>query len=171
MSLMEFEFLVDGTTRTIGLENRGRTFVFRDGETVLEAEVRRVSANELLFRFGGRTARVYLARDDGRTFVSVAGREFIVTEAPPGQATLLKRDEKTPERSLKIKAPMPGKVIHLSVREGDEVRRNQALLIVEAMKMENEIQSPVAGLIKKVHTAVGDFVDSEKPLIEIESKE
>jgi biotin carboxyl carrier protein len=170
MNLMEFEFLVDGAIRTIGLENRGRTFVFRDGETVLEAEVRKVSANELLFRFGGRTARIYLTRDDDRTLVSVAGREFIVTEAPPGHATLLEGDEKTQEGSLKIKAPMPGKVIKLSVGEGEEVRRNQTLVIVEAMKMENEIQSPVDGVIKKVHTAVGDLVDSEKPLIEIEPK-
>jgi biotin carboxyl carrier protein len=167
---MEFEFLLDGAPRTIGLEIRGRTFVFSDGENVLEAEVRKVSANELLFRFGGRTARIFIASDNGRTYVSVAGREFSVTETLPGQATLLKRDEKIREKDLTIRAPMPGKVILLSVREGDEVTENQALLIVEAMKMENEIQSPVDGFIKKVHTAVGEFVDSEKPLIEIESK-
>ena len=167
---MEFEFLVDGVTRTIGLENRGRTFVFRDGETVFEAEIRKVSANELLFRFGGRTARIYLTRDDGRTLVSVAGSEFIVVEAPPGRTTLLKGDERTQEGSLRITAPMPGKVINLSVREGDEVKRNQTLLIVEAMKMENEIPSPVDGVITKIHAAVGDLVDSEEPLIEIESK-
>lgn len=170
MNLMEFEFLVDGAIRTIGVENRGRDFVFRDGENVLEAEVRKVSANELLFHFGGRTARIHLTTDAGRTHVSVAGREFIVTEAPQGHATSLKGDEKTSEGNLGIKAPMPGKVIKLSVGEGDEVRRNQTLLIVEAMKMENEVQSPVDGIIKKVHTAVGEFVDSEKPLIEIEPK-
>lgn len=170
MNLMEFEFLVDGTTRAIGLEIRGRTFVFREGETVFEAEIRRVSANELLFRFGGRTARIFLAVDGGRTFVSVAGSEFIVVEAAPGRTTAPGGCEKSPEGRLKITAPMPGKVINVSVREGDEVRKNQTLLIVEAMKMENEIPSPVDGLITKIHAAVGDRVDAEEPLIEIESK-
>jgi len=167
---MEFEFLVDGAMRPIGLEDRGGTFVFRDGKTILEAEIRKVSANELLFYFGGRTARIFLTRDDGRTLVSVAGSEFIVVEALPGRMEAPEGYEKTPEGRLSITAPMPGKVIELSVREGDEVRRNQTLLIVEAMKMENEIPSPVDGLIVKVHAAVGDLVDAEEPLIEIESK-
>lgn len=170
MNLMEFEFLVDGATRVIGVEDRGGAFVFRDGETVLEAVIRRVSSNELLFSFGCRTARIYLAKDGGRTFISVAGSEFIVVEAPPGRPAAPEGYGKAPGGRLKITAPMPGKVINLSVREGDEVRKNQTLLIVEAMKMENEIPSPVDGLITKIHAAVGDRVDAEEPLIEIESK-
>jgi biotin carboxyl carrier protein len=170
MSLVEFEFLIDGAPRTIGLENRDRTVVFRDGGTVLEAEVRRLTGNELLFFFGGRTARIYLTRDGDRTHISVAGRTFVVTEAPPGRAAMPEGDGKTPEGTLRVRSPMPGKVIQLGVREGDDVRRNQTLVIVEAMKMENEIQSPSEGIVRKIYVAVGELVDSEKPLIEIESK-
>jgi biotin carboxyl carrier protein len=170
MSLVEFEFLIDGAACKIGVEDRGQTFVFKEGEAVLEAEVRRVSANELLFGFAGRTARVHLARDGERTLVSVAGREFVISEPEPGTGRSLVGDERTPEGSLWVKAPMPGKVIKLCVQEGEEVRRNQTLVIVEAMKMENEIQSPVEGIVKKVHAAVGELVDSEKPLVEIEPK-
>jgi biotin carboxyl carrier protein len=167
---MEFEFLVDGVARKIALENRDRTVVFRVGEAEIEAEVRRVSANEILFRFRGRTARVHLVRDGGRTLVAVDGRGFAITEAPAETARPLGGDERTPEGSLQVKSPMPGKVIKLCVREGDEVRRNQTLVIVEAMKMENEIQSPAEGIVQKIYVAVGELVDSEKPLIEIESK-
>jgi len=65
---------------------------------------------------------------------------------------------------------MPGKVIKLCVREGDEVRRNQTLVVVEAMKMENEIQSPSDGTVRTICASVGELVDSEKPLVEIEAK-
>jgi biotin carboxyl carrier protein len=170
MSLMEFEFLIDGAPRTIGLEERDQTIVFRDGEAVLEAEVRRLTGNELLFFFGGRTARIYLTRDGDRTHVSIAGRTFVVTEAPSLRTAGPEGEGKTPEGTLRVRSPMPGKVIKLGVREGDDVRRNQTLIIVEAMKMENEIQSPSEGTVKKIHVAVGELVDSEKPLIEIESK-
>jgi biotin carboxyl carrier protein len=50
------------------------------------------------------------------------------------------------------------------------VRKNQTLVIVEAMKMENEIKSGIEGIVKKIHVLAGDLVDSEKPLIELEPK-
>ena len=67
-----------------------------------------------------------------------------------------------------VKAPMPGKVIKTCVSVNDEVRKNQTLAIVEAMKMENEIKASVDGTIKEIHVAAGDLVDSEMPLIELE---
>jgi biotin carboxyl carrier protein len=64
---------------------------------------------------------------------------------------------------------MPGKVIKFSEAEGDKVRKNQTLAVVEAMKMENEIKSPGDGMAKKIHASAGDMVDTSKPLLEIES--
>ncbi len=66
-----------------------------------------------------------------------------------------------------IKAPMPGKVIKIDVSEKEEVRKNQTLVVVEAMKMENEIKSTIDGYVKKIFVSAGDLVDSEKPLIEL----
>ncbi|TET66957.1 MAG: hypothetical protein E3J56_13605 [Candidatus Aminicenantes bacterium] len=65
---------------------------------------------------------------------------------------------------------MPGKVIKINVSEKEEVRKNQTLAIVEAMKMENEIKSSIEGYVKKIFVSEGDLVDSEKPLIELEPK-
>ena len=50
------------------------------------------------------------------------------------------------------------------------MRKNQTLVIVEAMKMENEIKSAIEGTVIQIHVAVGDLVDSENSLIEIEPK-
>jgi biotin carboxyl carrier protein len=168
---MEFEFLVDGAPRRITLEIRDGKAFFGEGGIAVEADVRRVSASELFFTSGGRTFRIHLARDADRTFVSVDGREFVVSEAPPETVGSFEGDERTPEGSLRVRAPMPGKVIKLSVQEGEKVRKNQTLAIVEAMKMENEIQSSIDGVVRKVHVSVGDVVDADRILAEIEPKE
>ncbi len=168
MSAAEFEFLIDGEPRRIAVEKGERTTTFRDGAGVIEAEVRRVSEHELLFSFGGRTVRAHLARDGGRILVSVDGREFVITEPPPGTGRTLDGDARTPEGSLRVRSPMPGKVIKLAVGAGDRVRKNQTLVIVEAMKMENEIQSPAEGVVKNIYVSVGEFVDAERPLFEVE---
>jgi len=168
MSAVELDFLIDGEPRRVGVEKGEKTTTFRDGPDVLEAEVRRVSGHELLFSYGGRTVRAHLARDGGRVFVSVEGREFVITEPQPGTGRTLDGDARTPEGGLRVKSPMPGKVNKLAVGLGDSVRKNQTLVIVEAMKMENEIQSPAAGVVKTIHVSVGEFVDAERQLVEVE---
>ena len=69
-----------------------------------------------------------------------------------------------------ITAPMPGKVIKINVAEAEEIRKNQTLAIVEAMKMENEIKSSIEGFVKKIFVSAGELVDSSKPLLEISPK-
>ena len=64
---------------------------------------------------------------------------------------------------------MPGNVVDVLVKEGDTVKAGQAVLISEAMKMETEIQAPIAGKVKAVHVAKGDRVTPGDLLIEIEA--
>lgn len=66
-----------------------------------------------------------------------------------------------------IKAPMPGKIIDVLVREGAAVLRGEPLLILEAMKMQNEIQSPVNGLVTRVMAKSGTNVMKDDVLIDI----
>jgi glutaconyl-CoA/methylmalonyl-CoA decarboxylase subunit gamma len=170
MSFTEFDFLVDGEPRKISVEIRDGTLVAREGGRILEAEVRKITANELQFRFGGRSVRVHLVRYGEQTFVSVDGREFVLSESSPETCRRGKGDEKTAEKSLRVRSPMPGKVTKIAVVEGEGVRKYQTLLIVEAMKMENEINTTIDGVVTKIHVAVGDLVDSEKTLIEVENR-
>lgn len=170
MSAAPFELLIDGEVRRISLEFREAGVVVRDGDIVLEAEVRRVSANELRLRLGDRSVRVFLARDGERTFVSVDGRQYGVSESRADASRPGGGDDPAAGGSLRIKAPMPGKVTKVAVSEGEEVRRNQTLVIVEAMKMENEIKASVDGVVARIHVAAGDLVDAERPLVEIERK-
>jgi acetyl/propionyl-CoA carboxylase alpha subunit len=67
-----------------------------------------------------------------------------------------------------IRAPMPGKVIKLLVSEGDEVEPNQGIVVLEAMKMQNEIKSPKKGVVRKLGVAEGAAVNSNDLLATVE---
>jgi glutaconyl-CoA decarboxylase len=69
--------------------------------------------------------------------------------------------------ALVVESPMPGEIIDLIVKPGDTVNEGDVLLILEAMKMENEITAPRAGTISAVHIRAGDTVGSGAPLVEI----
>jgi biotin carboxyl carrier protein len=68
----------------------------------------------------------------------------------------------------KVSVPMPGKVIAVLVSEGDSVERGQGLVIVEAMKMENEVRSPIAGEVKEIKVKPGDAVEGGAVLVIVE---
>jgi biotin carboxyl carrier protein len=67
-----------------------------------------------------------------------------------------------------IKAPMPGLILDISVKIGQEVNEDDTLLILEAMKMENVITSPRQGVIKSISVSKGDAVEKNQLLIEFE---
>ena len=67
-----------------------------------------------------------------------------------------------------VSTSMPGNIVEVLVKEGDAVKAGQAVLITEAMKMETEVQAPIAGTVKAVHVAKGDRVNPGEVLIEIE---
>jgi biotin carboxyl carrier protein len=67
-----------------------------------------------------------------------------------------------------VSVPMPGKVIAILVSEGDLVEKGQGLVIVEAMKMENEVRSPIAGTVKEIRVKQGDTVEGGTVLVVVE---
>jgi pyruvate carboxylase subunit B len=67
-----------------------------------------------------------------------------------------------------VSTTMPGNIVDVLVKEGDTVKAGQAVLITEAMKMETEVQAPIAGKVKAVHVAKGDRVNPGEVLVEIE---
>ncbi|PYO60818.1 MAG: hypothetical protein DMD49_05640 [Gemmatimonadetes bacterium] len=66
---------------------------------------------------------------------------------------------------------MPGLVVRVAVTEGQRVEAGAELVVVEAMKMENQLRAPRAGVVAKVHVAVGEAVEKGAPLVTVESPE
>jgi len=170
-SRVEFEFLIDNALHKISLEKKGESFVVSDGKRTYEADIRFISPNVVSILIGDRSYQVYLAKDKNKRYLSLEGQQFIVQEALGETEEYEREEERTKKDELMVMAPMPGKVIKIYVSENEEIRKNQTLAIVEAMKMENEIKSSIDGRIKKILVSVGDLVDSENPLIELVLKE
>ena len=168
---MEFEFLIDNELHKISIEKKDDVFVVSDEEKTVEVDIQFISPNVLSILIEGQSHLVYLASDADRKHLSLEGQQFIVQESQAGEKEFGKGEEKSHEDELLVKAPMPGKVIKINVSENDEVRKNQTLAIVEAMKMENEIKSTVEGYVKKIFASPGDLVDSENPIIELKTKD
>jgi len=167
---MKIEYLVDGALQSVSLEKRDGAWAVTAAGGCLEAEILRVSENELVLFVEGRSRTVFLVRDGDRWRVSVGGREFLLAPARSDGQGFHRGDDRAPDGGRGVCSPMPGKVIKICAAEGDPCRKNQTLVIVEAMKMENEVQAALEGVVTKIHVAVGDLVDAEKILVEVEPK-
>ena len=109
---------------------------------------------------------------DGETWkVRVGGREFSiqVDEGVSNEVTRRSTGRgKRRNRSGTISSSIPGKVVSLHAAVGDQVEEGEVLLILEAMKMQNEIQAPIQGTVSEVNCESGDSVEANVPLVIIE---
>lgn len=83
----------------------------------------------------------------------------------PLEMVLRAESGKAATHGKSVRAPMPGKVVKVLVTEGQSVVKGQGVVVVEAMKMQNELQSPGDGVVKSVKTKEGDSVESGAELI------
>ena len=168
---MEYEFLIDDRLHKISLDKKENVFVISDGERNFNADIQFISPNALSILIEGRSHLVYLARERDKKFLSLQGQQFTVQEPSAEGKGFVEKEERSQQDELLVRAPMPGKVIKINVSVKEEVRKNQTLAIVEAMKMENEIKSTIEGYVKKILVSAGDLVGSEKPIIELGTKD
>jgi biotin carboxyl carrier protein len=99
----------------------------------------------------------------GKTFHVLA-----VAEGKPSQRVRTPQALVTVEGRQTILAPMPGRIVRVLVAAGDRVTTDQAVVVVEAMKMENELRSPKDGVVREVAIRVGDAVEARAVLVVIE---
>jgi len=91
----------------------------------------------------------------------------VYTAARAELAEALAQSQATYATAGRVKAPMPGRVVRSLVALGDHVEAGQTLVILEAMKMENEVQSPAPGVVVAVDVVAGQAVDAGQVLIEL----
>jgi len=94
------------------------------------------------------------------TEYEVAIEEIAANEAAKPAAPAPAPAASAPAGGKEVKAPMPGTVLSVAVKSGDSVKEGQTLLVLEAMKMENEIVAPCAGTVKALNAAKGAAVES-----------
>ena len=171
---MTFDVEINGRARVVSIERAaaGRYRVTVDGRAHLvdAARVGQFGLSLLMDGDGGASRDVQVApagppgemlvRLDGRTIPAlVDGRRSRRASADGGAHA---RGEQA------VVAPMPGRVVRLLVARGDDVAARQGVVVVEAMKMENELRSPKAGRVKDVAVAAGASVEAGRVLVVIE---
>jgi biotin carboxyl carrier protein len=158
-----------GVLRKVELERQGddRYLISIDGKQIeVESSFPRPGVLSLLV--DGRVYRCILDEDSTDPAMYV-GHERLPFRVDDPRSLAARRSKGLHAAGpITIKAPMPGRVVRLSRAEGDEVESQQGVVVIEAMKMQNELKAPKAGRVVKILVEVGDAVISGQQLAIIE---
>jgi biotin carboxyl carrier protein len=143
------------TLRIEVLPRDGGYRVIVDGRP-LAATVKECGRGFLSLLVDGCSYDVGLHRGEGAFTVVLDGRPIPVTVTEGARGAAAVRPATGPVR---VTAPMPGKIVRVQVAPGDEVQAQQGLLVMEAMKMENELKAPRAGRVREVSVREGQAVE------------
>lgn len=157
---------VDDHEYTVNVMKEEENYRFQfDGQERLVNILKQESGNLTLLV--DNVPYVIVLEKDGEVFVN---DERYATEVLDEQVQkLMKASPDTFEKKdIAVKAPMPGLIIDICIAEGDRVKRGDGVVIVEAMKMQNEMKAPRDGIIKKLKVKKGETVNSGDTLIVIE---
>lgn len=162
---------VEGERFSIEVRREGeRVFADVDGRRY-ELEARAVGSGEYLLVHEGR---VYDCRVDGAggtrgaSEVTVRGRAYGVNLTDPKHLRGAGGTHGSDGGRAQITAPMPGKVVRVLVEVGQQIEAGQGVVVVEAMKMQNEMKSPKSGIIAELHAETGATVNAGDVLVIIE---
>ena len=175
---MSFVATMDGKEHTITVEpiDRERYKMTLDGRAY-DVDATRMPSQIVSILLEGKSYDVDLERQgkrgdplDGRMHVRVRGRvlRFDILDERRKKMKEAQGIKLDMAGAASIDSPMPGKVLKLLAKEGDEVQEGQGIVVVEAMKMENELKTPKAGRVKTIHAKEGETVDAGARLVTIE---
>jgi biotin carboxyl carrier protein len=171
---MTFDIEINGRSRRISIEpaTPGRFGVIVDGQAHV-VDVARIGSFGLSLLFDGanrssREIQVSPGNGPGEMLVGLDGKSVtvVVNGRRTGRASADGGTAAGGEQT--VIAPMPGRVVRLLVSSGDEVTARQPVVVVEAMKMENELRSPKAGRVKQIAVTAGESVEAGRVLAVIE---
>ena len=174
---MKYFVTVNGRAREVELVERlGELLVTVDGEPldVSYEEVDLLGQVALTVRDGGGAPKSFgmsIEGGDNKITATIAGHLYEVEIEDERERAAHAAEREAAARGGTINAVMPGVVVELLVKPGDAVEAGRPLLILEAMKMQNEIGADVAGVVAAVHVAQAQAVDGGAKLVTIEVPE
>jgi biotin carboxyl carrier protein len=161
---------VDDEEYDINLVRNEQGYVAEYNGQKFHVAVDQLDAKKFLFKIDEKSSEVDITSKNGLLDIFLDGQVMKARVEPYELAELRKRAGTALEGpgDMTIRAPMPGLVLKAEAKPGDQIKKGAALVIIEAMKMENIIKSPFDGKVKEVHVAAGQAVDKNDKLIELE---
>lgn len=136
------------------------------GDNVYEISELVMRENSMVFKIAEQRYRVHFAKDNDKSYIALDGEYYVVERSSHAKRAGTGAGHNVENT---VSSPMPGLLVKLAVEVGDLVKAEDTLAIVEAMKMQNELRSPVGGRVKAVNFKEGEQVDALQVIVELES--
>jgi biotin carboxyl carrier protein len=162
-----FEAAVDGRTLKVEVrQQNGRYSLALDGEA-LDVDFAETGAHFASLLISGRSYEVGIERHTDGYRIVLPGESLDVRlrSTHQGSGSAVTRSGVGPAR---LEAPMPGKIVRVLTAVGEEVTVDQGLIVMEAMKMENELRAPRAGRVQTIHVSEGQAVETGAVLVALD---
>ena len=165
---MKFEAEVGGDTVPIEVTGEHGRYRVTIGDQALEVDARQAVEGIWSILIDGGSHVVDVSESDGVSRVDVEGERYLIRVEEETRYIIRTRGGKASAGGQVLKAPMPGKVVHIEVTVGQTVQPGDGLIVLEAMKMENEFRASVAGVVRDIRVAVGQAVNPGDTLVVVE---
>ena len=164
---MKYEAEIDGRQLSVEFDERDGRIWAKIGGRVYDLETARLEQSVYLVF---DRDQIYEARvwNEGTSALRVQLRDRIFTVNVIDRKHRRATSDHTSEGRQQLTAPMPGKVVRVLLKPGDEVAAGQGVVVVEAMKMQNEIKSPKAGHVTEIRVTEGATVTAGQALAIVE---
>jgi len=176
---MKYSICINGQERLLEITRNGGLSCTLDGER-FEADVIEVKPGTYSLLISGKSFSVSVAPavnggaapsrngDTQEYMVQTGGERFSVVVRDPKRSARARRAKPTLEGKQNIVSLMPGRIVRLLVSEGQDVESGQGVIVVEAMKMQNEIKCPKPGKVQKILVREGQAVNAGEVLLVVE---
>jgi pyruvate carboxylase subunit B len=167
---MRLVVLRDGEETSVEVEHRGNAHAVRLGERTYIVDSVTTNSTVRSLVIEGQQFEVAVRRKEGGRYHVIHRGSIAEVEVLDPLAHLAREGSARIGRGgpQKISAYMPGRVVAILVEEGDRVTAGQGIVVLEAMKMENEIQAEQPGVVSRVLVTAGQAVEGGDPLFELE---
>jgi biotin carboxyl carrier protein len=165
---MIYEVTIAGKVRKIDLERAGKGWRCKVDGLELPLDVSSTQNGVLSILINGKSYEVKQETTATASSVVIGSQHFTAVVIDPRSLRSRRGSGGAEEGVRKVIASMPGKVVRIIAPVGGSVKAGQGVLVIEAMKMQNEMKSPKAGIVKKINVVEGAPVEAGQVLAEVE---
>ena len=162
---MRFRLDVDGERRDIEVEPIAGGFIVRIEGASYRTRTR-LAKDSVQARIGTKTLHIHLRGSE--TIVDDGVHHVRLVEVSQERTDAVESQPPGPGAVVDVRSSMPGRVVRVAVAPGSPVRRGETLVVLEAMKMQNEIPAPGDGVVRQVEVSEGEIVTADRVVASIE---
>jgi len=158
---MTLQLEIDGELRRVDIESGDAPMQYRvsvDGKPGVDAAAHLIRAGVLSLHIAGKAYRCVLEEGSDGTAIHVEGHRVAYRVDDPRSLKSRRSRRGGTDGPKPLKAPMPGRVVRVLAEIGDQVEAHQGIIVIEAMKMQNELKSPKAGKLVELRAETGGTV-------------